>query len=82
MRSFTPIPLPVDAIRQAADGTVLVGGEDDPLCPAGVARLYGAPLKIAATMIPGGGHLSPNTGYGPWPAMRDWCGRDNLAFIG
>jgi predicted alpha/beta hydrolase family esterase len=79
--SFGPIPLDLDAIRKAADGTVLVGGDDDPVCPGGVARVYGAPLKMAATMIAGGGHLTPETGYGPWPAVLDWCGRDNLAFI-
>jgi uncharacterized protein len=32
-------------------------------------------------VVPGGGHLNPASGYGPWPAMRDWCGRDNLAFF-
>lgn len=79
--SFVPVPLDVDSIRKAADGTVLVGGDDDPLCPAGVARVYGAPLKMAATTIHGGGHLNVEAGYGPWPAVLDWCGRDNLAFI-
>jgi predicted alpha/beta hydrolase family esterase len=79
--SFAPVPLDIDAIRQAADGTVLVGGDDDPACPTGVARAYGAPLKMAATIIPEGGHLTPDTGFGRWPAVLDWCGRDNLAFI-
>ena len=79
--SFFPVPLDVDAIRKAADGTVLVGGDDDPLCAGGVARAYGAPLKMAATMIPGAGRLNAVSGHGPWPAVLDWCGRDNLAFI-
>jgi predicted alpha/beta hydrolase family esterase len=75
-----PVPLPVDALRRAADGTVLVGGANDPHCPGGVARVYGAPLKMAATVIPGAGSLTAADGYGPWPAVLDWCGRDNLAF--
>jgi predicted alpha/beta hydrolase family esterase len=75
-----PVPLAVDALRQAADGTVLVGGSDDPHCPDGVARAYGAPLKMATTVIPDGGALTAGSGYGPWPAVLDWCGRDNLAF--
>jgi len=75
-----PVPLPVDALRRAADGTVLVGGDDDPDCPGGVAQVFGAPLKMAATIIPGGGSLTAASGYGPWPAALDWCGRDNLAF--
>jgi predicted alpha/beta hydrolase family esterase len=75
-----PVPLPVDALRRAAEGTVLVGGDDDPHCPGGVAQAYGAPLKMAATVIPGAGALTAAEGYGPWPAVLDWCGRDNLAF--
>jgi predicted alpha/beta hydrolase family esterase len=79
--SFLPVPLDIDTVRKAADGTVLVGGDNDPYCPDGVARTYGAPLKMAATVIPDGGHLNLESGFGPWPAVLDWCGRDNLAFI-
>jgi hypothetical protein len=76
-----PVPLQVDALRRAADGTVLVGSDDDPDCPGGVAQIFGAPLKMAATMIAGAGSLTAASGYGPWPAVLDWCGRDNLAFL-
>jgi uncharacterized protein len=75
-----PAPLNVDALRRAAEGTVLVGGDDDPYCPGGVAQVYGAPLKMAATVIAGAGSLTAASGFGPWPAVLDWCGRDNLAF--
>jgi predicted alpha/beta hydrolase family esterase len=81
VRTFVPVPLDVDAVRKAADGTVLVGGDNDPACPGGVARAYGTPLKMAATIIPGAGHLDPESGYSQWLAVLDWCGRDNLAFI-
>jgi predicted alpha/beta hydrolase family esterase len=37
-------------------------------------------LKIATTVVPGGGHLNPASGHGEWPAVLDWCNRDNLAF--
>ncbi len=79
--TFRDPPLDADAVRAAAEGTVLIGSDDDPVCPAGVATVYGVPLKIATTVIPGGGHFNPASGYGPWPAMLDWCGRDNLAFF-
>ena len=79
--SFVPVALDIDAVRRAADGTVLVGGSDDEYCPAGIAAVYGAALKMAATVIAGGGHLNVESGFGPWPAALDWCGRDNLAFI-
>jgi uncharacterized protein len=78
--AFFPVPLDIDAVRKAADGTVLVGSDNDPHCPAGVAQQYGAPLKMATTVVPGAGGFTAADGYGPWPAVLDWCGRDNLAF--
>lgn len=78
--TFRDVPLDTDAVRRAAEGTVLVGGDNDPLCPEGVALAYGAPLKMATTVIAGGGHLNEESGFGPWPAVLDWCRRDNLAF--
>ena len=79
--SLFPVPLQVDAVRKAADGTALVGSDNDPNCPAGVAQQYGAPLKMATTVVPGAGGFTAADGYGPWPAVLDWCGRDNLAFL-
>lgn len=77
---FSAVPLDVDTIRRAADGTVLVAGSEDPYCPEGIAAAYGQPLKLATTVIPDAGHLNIEDGHGPWPAVLDWCGRDNLAF--
>ena len=77
---FFPPPLDVDAVRRGADGTVLVAGDDDPYLPEGIAEAYGRPLKMATTVLPGGGHVNPDAGFGPWPAVLAWCGRDNLAF--
>jgi predicted alpha/beta hydrolase family esterase len=75
-----PIRLDIDAVRRAADGTVLVGSDDDPWCPEGITAAYGLPLKIATTVLPGAQHINTDSGYGPWPAMLDWCNRNNLAF--
>jgi predicted alpha/beta hydrolase family esterase len=80
LASFFPPPLDVDAVRHGADGTVLVAGSDDPYTPEGIAAAYGLPLKIATTVIAGGGHVNIESGYGEWPAVLDWCNRDNLAF--
>jgi uncharacterized protein len=79
--TFFPPPLDIDAVRRAADGTVLVAADADPLCPEGTANAYGRPLKMPTTVIAGGGHLNADSGYGSWPAVLDWCGRGNLAFI-
>jgi predicted alpha/beta hydrolase family esterase len=78
--NFFPPPLDVDAVRRAADGTVLIAADNDPYTPEGIAAAYGGPLKIATTVIQAGGHLNVDAGYGEWPAMLDWCNRDNLAF--
>jgi predicted alpha/beta hydrolase family esterase len=78
--AFFPPPMDVDTVRRGADGTVLVGGEDDPYLPEGIAEAYGRPLKMATTVIADGGHLNVAAGYGEWPAVLDWCRRDNLAF--
>lgn len=81
LAAFLPVPLGIDQVRRAADGTVLVCSDDDPYCPEGAALAYGRPLKMATTVIPGGGHLNVAAGYGAWPAVLDWCRRDNLAFV-
>lgn len=80
LAGFFPPPLDIDTVRRGADGTVLVAGDDDPYLPNGIAAGYGLPLKMATTVIAGGGHLNEESGYGEWPAVLDWCGRDNLAF--
>ncbi|MGN6609228.1 MAG: RBBP9/YdeN family alpha/beta hydrolase [Jatrophihabitans sp.] len=77
---FFPPPIDIDAVRRAADGTVLVAGDDDPYLPEGIAAAYATPLKIATTVVPGGAHLNTAAGFGEWPAVLDWCRRDNLAF--
>jgi uncharacterized protein len=66
--SFFPAPLPA-----LADGARLVCSDDDPYCPEGAASLYGAPLGIPVDLIPGGGHLNPDAGFGPWPSVEAWC---------
>ncbi|HEV7193184.1 MAG TPA: alpha/beta hydrolase [Jatrophihabitantaceae bacterium] len=81
LASFFPVPLDVDQVRHGADGTVLVASDNDPYTPEGIAESYARPLKIPTTVIQGGGHLNVEAGFGPWPAMLDWCGRDNLAFF-
>lgn len=80
LASFVPVPLDVDAVRRAAEGTVLIAGDEDAYAPEGVADAYARPLKIAATVLPGAGHVNVESGFGPWPQMLDWCNRDSLAF--
>ena len=64
---FFPVPLPA-----LTGGARLVSSDNDPYCPEGARTLYGA-LGVPIDVIPGGGHLNPEAGYGPWPAAEAWC---------
>ena len=66
--AFFPAPLP-----RLTAGARLVCSDNDPYCPEGAVTLYGGTLDIPVDVIPGGGHLNPDAGYGPWPAVEAWC---------
>ncbi|MER8234815.1 RBBP9/YdeN family alpha/beta hydrolase [Streptomyces sp. NPDC101490] len=51
----------------------LVHGEGDPYCPDGADLHYGLPLGLDTDLVPGGEHLNPDSGYGPWPSVLAWC---------
>jgi predicted alpha/beta hydrolase family esterase len=74
---FFPVPLPA-----LGDGARLVCSDDDPFCPEGAANLYGEPLGIAVDLLPGRGHLNPDAGFGPWPAVEAWCHDGSLPITG
>lgn len=79
---FYPTHAQAGAVRAAAAHTRLVCADDDPYCPGGGApQHWAAPLELAVDLLPGQGHLNVEAGYGPWPAMLDWClgGREALA---
>lgn len=53
--------------------TRIVASDDDPCNPEGAHLVYAVPLGIPLTTIPGGGHLTPASGYGTWQSVLDWC---------
>jgi predicted alpha/beta hydrolase family esterase len=66
--NFFPAPLDAGLVSSAQ----LVCGDDDPYCPGGADAVY-ADLALPATVIPGGGHINGETGFGAWPALEAWC---------
>ena len=70
---FFPAPVDRAAVAEAAAETRLVCSDDDPYCPEGAADLYGLPLGVDVDLIPGRGHMNPEWGLGPWPAVEAWC---------
>jgi predicted alpha/beta hydrolase family esterase len=67
-------PVPLRHLRRAR----LVCSDDDAFCPEGALRLYANPLGLPTDVIPGGGHLNPDAGYGPWPSVEAWCRRGSI----
>ncbi|GAB3582866.1 hypothetical protein GCM10027406_26210 [Leifsonia lichenia] len=63
------------ALPLTAPGTPaqIAASDADPFCPEGALAVFGAPLGIPVTIIPGGGHLERTAGYGVWPSVLDWC---------
>ena len=73
LAGFLPPPLDPAAVARVAGHTELLGTDDDPYCPEGALAAYGRPLGVPTTVVPGGGHLNVEAGYGPWPAMEAWA---------
>jgi hypothetical protein len=79
LAAFFPPPLDPDALAASApDGARLVCSDDDPFCPEGAAELYGGPLRLPVDLLSGYGHINPDAGLGPWPAVEEWA-RDAIA---
>lgn len=62
------------AVRASVRGEIRLACSDaDPYNPEGAQDSYATPLGIAAEVLPGAGHITPETGYGPWPFAEAWC---------
>jgi predicted alpha/beta hydrolase family esterase len=74
LASFFPVPLDRDALAASApEGVRIVCSDDDPYCPEGAVDLYARPLGVPADVLSGRGHLNPEAGLGPWPAVEEWA---------
>lgn len=76
-RRFLAVPLWLHAASRRSgealvDRVLLVRSDGDAYCPEGVETAYPG-LDLDTDVVTGGGHLDPDSGYGAWPAMLDWC---------
>jgi uncharacterized protein len=63
-----------DGVRSSVNGDIaIVCSDADPYNPAGAQILYGDPLDVSAIIVEGAGHITPETGFGPWPFAAEWC---------
>ena len=72
--AFAP-SLDAEALRAAlasssAERVTVVAGDEDPYCPEGAERTYALPLDAAYVEVAGGGHLTIDDGFGPFPLVR------------
>ena len=59
-------------LHLGADDAIVVVGTGDEFAPHGAAGI--APFVDARTVeLEGAGHITPASGFGPWPEMLAWC---------
>ena len=69
---FVPAPLEPSALGRATGSTRIVCADaGDPNCPEGPEQWEA--LSVPIDLVPGGGHLNTDAGYGEWPAVEAWC---------
>lgn len=57
----------------AVGDSVVVAGDDDPWLPLGLGDTWRGRLDGRQVVVRGGGHLTPDSGFGEWPAMTAWA---------
>ncbi|WP_395639449.1 RBBP9/YdeN family alpha/beta hydrolase [Pseudolysinimonas sp.] len=51
---------------------IVFEGEGDEYSPGGVRADYAIDPTFTVEAVPGGGHLVPASGFGPWPRILEW----------
>jgi len=72
--SFRLGSLDTNMVRSGVAGEIaIVCSDADPYNLAGAQSMYGDALGVVATVIECAGHITPATGFGPWPFAVTWC---------
>jgi len=71
--SFAEQQIDPAAARAAAAESTLVCSDADPYNAEGEGPALAERIGACLHVIPGGGHLSVDDGYGPWPSVEAWC---------
>lgn len=70
-RSFVEAPFDWDIIRSNSANRVVIHGDDDPYVPLLFAKEVAGALCSELIVIPSGGHLNSESGYGPFPLLLE-----------
>jgi predicted alpha/beta hydrolase family esterase len=62
------------AVRASVRAPIRIACSDaDPYNPAGGGAMYAEAIGAEVDVLPGGGHVAIDDGYGPWAAVDEWC---------
>jgi predicted alpha/beta hydrolase family esterase len=65
------------AVRASVRDEIHIACSDaDPYNPQGARSTYARALA-ATTIVPDAGHITPDSGYGPWAFAETWCAGPN-----
>lgn len=67
--TFPPNGFDFSLIKSKSKNLLFLHGDDDPYCPVGQAEWLAEQLASDIIMIPGGGHLGGENGFGPFPQL-------------
>jgi predicted alpha/beta hydrolase family esterase len=70
VESFTGHPARIAVLPGVEQ--IVFEGENDPYAPGGVGAAYEIDPSIPVEVIANGGHLIPDSGFGPWPRILEW----------
>ena len=79
LHTFTPIPM-----RPLAVPALLVASDSDPYCTLDRAEAFAQAWKADLEIVPDGGHINAEAGFGPWPdgwvIVGEWLRRHGLGW--
>jgi len=71
--SFSPKPFCKEKVEASSLTPIrLAYAENDPYCIPDAQTSYGAIYDFDSEILPGAGHITESTGFGPWPAVERW----------
>jgi predicted alpha/beta hydrolase family esterase len=73
LSGFFPVPLDPRGAREAR----IVCSDVDPYNPRGAITTFAEPLAAPIRVLADAGHVNPDAGYGPWPAIQAWAQGEN-----
>jgi predicted alpha/beta hydrolase family esterase len=72
--SFRIDALDAPAVIASVRTTIRIAvSDDDPYNPPGAEHTYAPALGAEVDLLPGAGHVTRESGYGPWPSASAWC---------